>query len=63
MTLTDIQIQPDERGVAIEDVGISGLRYPIGSIPTRRGWTPQWQGGLTCMPASLQVLSLRDVEH
>ena len=29
MTLEDVQSRPDHRGIPIEQVGISGLRYPI----------------------------------
>lgn len=29
MTLPDIQDQPDERGVELDEVGIAGVRYPI----------------------------------
>jgi GTP cyclohydrolase IB len=29
MTLEDVQNRPDRRGVAIDEVGVSGIRYPI----------------------------------
>lgn len=37
MTLEDVQARPDSRGVILDEVGVSGLRYPIAVLDRERG--------------------------
>lgn len=37
MTLPDVQSEPDVRGIGIDEVGISGLRYPVSVFHAEHG--------------------------
>ena len=37
MKLEDVQARPDERGVELDEVGVSGLRYPIAVLDREHG--------------------------
>ncbi|MGH9089776.1 MAG: GTP cyclohydrolase FolE2 [Acidimicrobiales bacterium] len=37
MTLPDVQSEPDIRGIGIDEVGISGLRYPVSVFHAEQG--------------------------
>jgi GTP cyclohydrolase IB len=37
MSMEDVQSRPDERGVALDAVGVSGLRYPVSVAERERG--------------------------
>lgn len=37
MTLPDVQNEPDHRGIAIDQVGVNGIRYPISVYDVERG--------------------------
>lgn len=37
MNLPDVQSEPDHRGIAIDEVGISGIRYPISVYDVEHG--------------------------
>jgi GTP cyclohydrolase I len=37
MTLPDVQSEPDGRGIGIDEVGISGLRYPVSVFHAEHG--------------------------
>lgn len=37
MTLPDVQSEPDRRGILIDEVGVSGIRYPIAVFDVEHG--------------------------
>ena len=37
MTLQDVQSEPDVRGIALDEVGVSGLRYPVSVFDAEHG--------------------------
>lgn len=37
MTLSDVQSEPDVRGIGIDEVGVSGLRYPVSVFHAEHG--------------------------